>query len=816
MLRSDDLEEVLRQAQEVAAETDQELNSAHLLLAVYTVDNHAKMLLEDLRFDEDMVIAKVLDLRQRINGILTEPEGVSKRIHERIDEVAKGCKSRRANSLHMLVAIIGVKDSLAYAILNRTRGPIRELRTTALSYLTDGLPRRYARAPVFTMPKPSLLPTKPRKRRASDAEAEPEPAPDADVETPAPPARKRAGHKRPAARKPGRGRPAAIPGGLNPGEFPTLAELGRDLTALAESGGLDPLVGRTREVEEICDVLGKRRSNNPLLLGAPGVGKTAIVEGLARKQIDSPEQVGALAGKRLIAVDLAAVASSGGSRGGIAERLRAIREEVQAAEGRIVIFIDEIHQLAALNRGGGDPAADLKGALARGELPCIGATTDDEYREFLESDPALKRRFHPVFVSEPSVEESVEILKGVIKSYEEHHGLRYEPAALDAAVRLAARYVPDRVLPDKAIHVADLAASRARRGGKLLVGVADVAAVVADLTRVPVELLAGDDGGRMLDAEKILAHNIVGHREVLGRVASVLRRNYAGFRSGRPIGSFLFLGPTGVGKTETARVLAEFLFRAREALCRLDMSEYAEAHTVARLIGAPPGYVGYGEGGQLTEAVRKRPYCVVLLDEVEKAHPEVLLILLQALDDGRLTDGRGRTVDLSNTLFVMTSNLGSAAYRKEGAPIGFAAESEKQAADQDAAERVVRAAKAHFPIELWNRIDEKCVFSPLDQGQVADVARLMIRASSERLGRERQVTFEASDAAIAWLIDAGAGYDPELGARPMRRAVQSQIEGPIAEMVLRDEVGEGSHVLVDRDGDRLGFTIRALEETGEA
>ncbi|NOZ87653.1 MAG: ATP-dependent Clp protease ATP-binding subunit [Deltaproteobacteria bacterium] len=819
MLRSDDLEEIFRQAGEVAEATEQDLNTAHLLLAVYTVESHAKILLEDLRFDEDTIIGKVLELRKSINDFLTEPRDVLKNVKDKIDAVAKGCKNTRANSLHLIVAIVGVKDSLAYAILNRTRGPIGELRTVALSYLTNGLPRRYARANVYTAPtellgppsqKASAVAAKPGRRPVN-----PKSAGTADTALPIGgrtvenikdgsselPTRDRK-HSKLTGMAAKNNRPV-----LHPGRFPILNELGYDLTEAAEEGELDPLIGRSREVEEICDVLGKRRANNPILLGPPGVGKTALVEGLAWKQVNATEEVAVMADKRLVAIDLSSLLSPSSNRGGLVDRLKSLREEVKAAEDRVILFLDEIHQMSSLARMGGDPASEIKASLARGEFPCIGATTDEEYKELVESDPALKRRFHPIFVSEPSISESLDILIGIIPSYENHHSIEFEREALEAAVKLSARYVPDRVLPDKAIHIVDLAASRARRYGKTKVTVSEVAEVVGGLAGVPPELLSGDEKQRMLKAEEILERRIVGHKRVLSKVAGVLRRNYAGFNSNRPIGSFLFLGPTGVGKTETAKVLAEFLFKTRDALCRFDMSEYGEAHTVARLIGAPPGYVGYGEGGQLTEAIRRRPYSVVLLDEIEKAHQDVLLILLQALDDGRLTDGRGRTVDFSNTVIIMTSNLGAANYSQKDHSIGFSAEAPSGHRLEQVEEKVVKAARSHFPIELWNRIDEKCVFSPLSRNEVKEIARLLVEQSSGKLKQEKGVSFMPTEAVIDWLIQEG-GFDPELGARPMRRMVQQELESRVAEMILAGRVGEKQVVAIDVSNNALTLTVQ--------
>jgi ATP-dependent Clp protease ATP-binding subunit ClpC len=596
-------------------------------------------------------------------------------------------------------------------------------------------------------------------------------------------------------------RQRSSPHALDPAQFPWLSQLGRNLTELAAGGKLDPLVGREREVEEAIDVLGKRRTNNPLLVGEPGVGKTAIAEGIAQRLLAS---AGAARDRVLVELDMASVVAGTQLRGAFSEKLLGIKEEVRRANGRVVVFIDEIHTIVgagAAGEGPQDAANELKAALARGEFPCIGATTHDEYRQHIEKDPALERRFTPVLVREPSVPDTVTILRGLAPRYAKHHGVSYAPAALDAAAALSARYVTDRFLPDKAVAVLDLAGSRAQREGTREVGEREIARVVASMAGIPESRLVASDRERILGLEAALAARVVGHADVVKRVSAVLKRNFAGFASRRPMGSFLFLGPTGVGKTELARALADALYGSRDALVQLDMSECAEGTGVARLVGAAPGYVGYGEGGQLTDAVRRRPASVVVLDEIEKAHRDVQLLLLQVLEEGRLTDGRGRQVDFSNAVVILTSNLGAGeALRSSSGAMGFGA-SERAAPRED---RAVQAARSAVPPELWNRLDERVFFAPLSREDVARVAHLILAESSRRLEGERRIRFSATDEAVAFLLEHG-GYDPALGARPMRGAVQRLVEAPLAERILAGEFDAGDAVTIAVGDDGLLF-----------
>ncbi len=579
--------------------------------------------------------------------------------------------------------------------------------------------------------------------------------------------------------------------------FPMLVKFGRNLLADARVGRLDPVIGRDEEMDHLIDVLNKRRSNNPVLVGAAGVGKTAIAEGLARIMAQDAPPPG-LEDRTLIALDIGTLLRGTQLRGSFQERLNGIKEEVRKAEGRIILFLDELHTWLGAGSGdaGSNAAGELKVALARGDLPCIGATTHSEFKRVIEADPAFERRFEVVEVKPPCIDDTIRIVGGVIDRYAAHHHVQYGPEAIESAVRLSDRYIRERMLPDKALGLLDRAGSVARRAGAGSVALEHIARVVSNRTGVAIERLLMTDAERLLTMEKHLACNLIGHTNVISRIARVIRRNHAGFGSHRPIGSFLFLGPTGVGKTETVKVLADFLFGSRDAIVRFDMSEFMEQHAVARLLGAPPGYVGFEDGGQLTEAVRRHPYQIILLDEVEKAHPDVLNILLQLLDEGRVTDGKGRTVDFSSAVIIMTSNLGGDAHGGGGrGSIGFAAQESLGARRERTEERVVDAARKAFPPELWNRIEEQMVFHPLEREDIAAIAKLQLQDSADRLLTERQITLRFRSELIEHLIGHG-GFDPAYGARPMRKTIQRLVEAPVADAILRGEVCAGDEALI--------------------
>jgi len=645
-----------------------------------------------------------------------------------------------------------------------------------------------------------------------------------------------------------------------------LEQLGVDLTELARQGELDPVVGREKEIERVVQILARRTKNNPALIGEPGVGKTAIVEGLAQRII-AGQVPHDLENKRLVRLDVGSLVAGTMYRGQFEERLKRVIDEIKTTE--TVLFIDELHMLVGAGAAGSsvDAANILKPALARGELQCIGATTLNEYRKHIESDAALERRFQPVHVDEPTVEETIDILRGIRGRYEEHHHLKITDEALENAARLAARYVPDRFLPDKAIDLVDEAASRVRvfkalhgnaepilapqtegnsldsslvtsladvqeelrvltnqlqldmplageRANELRVTAEDIAEIVSMWTGIPVASIAQEESVRLLKMEDALHKRIVGQEEAIRALARAVRRARAGLKDPhRPIGSFIFLGPTGVGKTELSKALAQFMFGSEDALLQFDMSEFMERHTVSRLVGAPPGYVGYEEAGQLTEAIRRRPYSVVCFDEIEKAHPEAFNMLLQIMEDGHLSDAKGHKVDFRNTIVIMTSNVGGSVIAR-GSDIGFATvrdEAKEEAENySDMKSKLLKELRQLFRPEFLNRIDEVVVFHELTRQNIQRIVDIQIERLNERLA-EYHITLKCTEVGRELLVKEG--FDPQFGARPLRRAIQRLVEDPLAEKMLENVFKEGDVILIDAQGDEIVF--RAEEAAAE-
>lgn len=652
---------------------------------------------------------------------------------------------------------------------------------------------------------------------------------------------------------------ASAAGSNSNANTPTLDSLARDLTAIAKEDSLDPVIGRSKEIQRVIEVLSRRTKNNPVLIGEPGVGKTAIAEGLAQ-QIIHNEVPEILRDKRVMTLDMGTVVAGTKYRGEFEDRLKKVMDEIRQA-GNIILFIDELHTL--IGAGGAEGAIDasniLKPSLARGELQCIGATTLDEYRKYIEKDAALERRFQPIQVDQPSVDESIQILRGLRDRYEAHHRVSITDEAIEAAVKLSDRYISDRFLPDKAIDLIDEAGSKVRlrsfttppnlkeleqkldevrkekdaavqsqefeKAASLRdteqrlrekvevtkkswkekqgqenseVSVDDIAMVVSSWTGVPVSKIAQTETDKLLNMEQLLHSRVIGQDEAVVAVAKAVRRARAGLKDPkRPIGSFIFLGPTGVGKTELARALAESIFGDEEAMIRIDMSEYMEKHSTSRLVGSPPGYVGYDEGGQLTEKVRRKPYSVVLLDEIEKAHPDVFNILLQVLEDGRLTDSKGRTVDFRNTILIMTSNVG-ASELKRNKYVGFNVQDESQNY-KDMKGKVMGELKRAFRPEFINRIDEIIVFHSLEKKHLKEIVSLMSDQLTKRL-KEQDLSIELTEAAKAKIADEGV--DLEYGARPLRRAIQKHVEDRLSEELLKGNIEKGQHIVLDvEDGE---------------
>jgi ATP-dependent Clp protease ATP-binding subunit ClpC len=793
------------------------LTTGHLLAAIASHSCPAADLLLERRLGPEVLLSAA-----RVTT--DDAKDAVDRAIQRAREIAGRTGAREPDALHLLLALCHDRGAGSHRALEQCGVDVGKLRAAAMQIAQGITPprRRPVGAPQAvsassdrpSMPprpvsKPSapppsarvpILPAKVPARLAAPARPAPPPTAKATpaIPTPSPIPPKPRSAPRHAER--------AAPSSrfvLDPKRYPLLAQLTVNLTAQAARGELDPVVGRDAEIERTLDVLAKRNANNPCLVGIGGVGKTSVARGLAQL-IASTTRVSEITGRTpaqlddriVLAVETARLLSGG------RERLAQLKQELARAtqEGhRIVLFFDEVHALFAESTGD-EALGELKIGLARGELSILGATTVQDYRRTIDADPALARHFTPIEIEEMDEAEAVQAITVLGPALAQHHRAMMEPEAIVAAVRWSVRYLPGRALPDKAINVLDLAGARARRRGEATIDRRGVAEVVSELADVPLERLLETDGERLLRLQELLAARVVGHGEALSRIATVLRRNAAGLPARRPIGSFLLLGPTGVGKTETAKAIAECLFGSDTAMTRLDLSEYAEPHSIARLVGAPPGYVGHESGGQLTEAVKRRPYQVLLLDEIEKAHRDVLEAFLQVFDEGRMTDGRGRTVDFTSVVIVLTSNLGadvSMPTARRG-KIGFGDQA-ASAAGADARryeEAIIQRARGELPPELYNRLDEVLAFAPLSRADVAEVARRMLIDLGQQLEVARGVKLDTSEAAIGALLEGG-GFDPELGARPMRRAIARLVEAPIADLFLKGQLAPGSVVTVD-------------------
>ena len=824
-----ELRELKKLAEELARRLGERVSTAHLLAAVVAQPSTTAELLRERRIGSDDVLRTARgiagdELAEPIASALT-----------RAKEIGVRMGTNLASAPHLLLALLGEPRAAARRSLEALGVDVSRLRAQAMQVGLGLVGRRRPTGHklLASATAPALAPT------LADGEQTPAARKSTAVKVPLfpplPPGKKLQGpaeavplmqapQAQPVEPKPGLtitritpaspppAPPAPAPAGasgveprfqLDPQRFPLLCELGKNLTLSAARGELDPVVGRDDVIERTLDVLAKREGNNPCLVGVSGVGKTSVVRGLAQR-IAEGRDVQALDDRVIVQIPIGELIAGTAVRGALAGRIAQIRKEVLAARGRVVLFFDEIHQLF-LGEAAEEIASELKLSLSRGELPCIGATTVEEFQKAIGQDAALARRFGLVEVEEPTREDAFLILDALRPRLEQHHCVSYDKEALALGVAWSIRYLPGRALPDKAISILDLAGARTRRRGKAQVGSQAVAEVVAELSDMPIERLLESDGDRMLRLEEILSERVVGHGQQISRIARILRRNAAGLGSRRPIGSFLLLGPTGVGKTETAKAIAEVLFHCESAMTRLDLSEFSEPHAVARLIGAPPGYVGHEAGGQLTEAVRRRPYQVILLDELEKAHPDVLTTFLGVFDEGRLTDGRGRLVDFTNTVILMTSNLGSEVIGQASKRrVGFGGG--QTVSVDDVSAKIVLAARAALAPELYNRIDEVLVFAPLERADVREIARRLLDGVKLALQVQRGVELEYGPELIEYLMDAG-GFEPTLGARPMKRTIARLLEAPLAERILRGELPRGAVLLANVEHGQLELDV---------
>lgn len=795
---SKEVKSIYIEARDIAAQAKKQLLSCHLLFSIFTIPCNARRILEGRKITED-------DILSIISTLPPEPSETIDLIFRKSAEIAKRLGANQINSLHLLMAIARLPSSTASQALDTLGLPPHKLRNIVISALQlssskvqkvkwvkrteiigDESDEEYSET---SLPKDEEYSSehffKMKEEKIEEGQSEEKEEEENKI------------NELISQKSPSRY-------ALDPEIFPFLSSVGVNLTLMAEEGKLHPLVGREKEIQRLIDILNKLKANNPCLIGEPGVGKTAIVEGLTQKIVNESDKYSSIADKIIISITSSDLLKRTHLRGTLAEKLARLKEEIKNSGGRIILFIDEIHNLVSQGSAGNgkdEIVEDIKSSLARGELPCIGATTIKEYQTHIQNDPALERRFQPIFVKEASPQETIATIKMILPIYEKHHKVKYEKETIQSAVRLSSRYITERCLPDKAINVIDLAGSRAQRKNKQVVSVQDIAEVVSALTDVPMEKLILKDSERILGMEEFLRSMIAGHEENIKRICRVITRNYAGFSTNRPMGSFLFMGPTGVGKTETVKVMSEFLFQNRESVIRLNMSEYSESHSVASLIGAPPGYVGYEEGGRLTEAMFKKPFQIVLFDEIDKAHRNVMNLLLQILDEGEIFDKRGRRVDFRNSIIVMTSNYGCEVLASTPTTIGFGKKEDQTQLSKEIEEQLIKNIQKFFTPELWARIEEKLIFHPLSEEHIKKVAKLLIEKSSKNLFKDKKIKYCVRDEVIDWLIKKG-GYEKHLGARPMRKIISENIEDLIADEILTRQIKEGSSLIVHIKNDK--------------
>lgn len=782
-LRKDDgvFDGLARAASDLAKARGERANSAHLLAALFETRGRAPALLKGQKASSASALLLATQWQSQ--------EDPFERLLDRATQLARSMRAARPEDVHVLLAMLNAQKAAGREALKRDNVDMGRLRALAMNAglgLVASRSEKAASRQTSAVSVPLMSPVITPRFGGRGRRAELEPCKP---------------HRRNQGRRP---RSQAGRFGLDNKRHKLLLSLGQNLTQSALDNEIDETVGRHAEVEQLLDVLAKHRANNPCLVGPSGVGKTSVVHALAQRM--ARDEACRDEDRRIVVqLPVSKLLSGTGARGALASKLLQLRTEVRSSKGRIVLFFDDIEQLLTADAGD-ELVSELKQALASGDVACIGTTTPEHYSRLVENDAGWQRLFTRVEVQEPTSEETSEILELWSRKFEAHHAVEIQAEALASAITWSHRYVPGRALPDKAIAAIDLAAARCKRRGTQRVAQADVAEVVSEWTRVPAERLMETDGERLLRLEQLLSERVVGHEAALGSISRILRRNAAGFSGSRPIGTFLLLGPTGVGKTETAKAVSEVLFGTEQAMTRLDLSEYSEAHAVARLIGAPPGYVGFEAGGQLTEAVRRRPYQVLLLDEVEKAHPEVLAAFLPVLDEGRLTDGRGRTVDFTHTVIFLTSNVGAReATSVSGARVGFGASRESHSAVPD---RMIDAARQKFSPEFYNRLDETLVFGALTEAQVEGIATRLLQGLADQIYEQRDVALTIEGSVVRLLLAKG-GFDRALGARPMKRAIARYVEAPLAEALLRGECPAGSRFRLSA----LGEELRVLPES---